>query len=148
MGQPETVCMVVERCIVSVEASRTLCREKSPATLLLSRVAPPPKNSMPACSVTQSSPTLCNPVNQSPRGSSVHRILQARILEGVANPEDLPNPGIEPASPASASWFFTTEPPGKPQHPAIPSFPLSNLCPLPSLLHFTLSEQRKFLSKF
>ena len=36
-------------------------------------------------------------------------------------PGDLPSPGIEPAfpaSPASASWFFTTEPPGKPQHPA------------------------------
>ena len=29
-------------------------------------------------------------------------------------PGDLPNPGIEPASPASAGGFFTTEPPGKP----------------------------------
>ena len=27
---------------------------------------------------------------------------------------DLPGPGIEPVSPASASGFFTTEPPGKP----------------------------------
>ena len=26
---------------------------------------------------------------------------------------DLPNPGIEPTSPASAGRFFTTEPPGK-----------------------------------
>ena len=25
-------------------------------------------------------------------------------------------PGMEPASPALASWFFTTEPPGKPHH--------------------------------
>ena len=27
---------------------------------------------------------------------------------------DLPNPGIEPASPALAGRFFTTEPPGRP----------------------------------
>ena len=32
-------------------------------------------------SVTQSCPTLCNPMNYSLSGSSVHRILQARILE-------------------------------------------------------------------
>ena len=29
-------------------------------------------------------------------------------------PEDLPDPGMEPASPALAGRFFTTEPPGKP----------------------------------
>ena len=34
--------------------------------------------------VTQSCPTLCNPVGCSPPGSSVHGILQARILEWVA----------------------------------------------------------------
>ena len=36
------------------------------------------------CEVTQSCPTLCNPVDCSPPGSSVHGILQARILEWVA----------------------------------------------------------------
>ena len=30
------------------------------------------------------------------------------------SPEDLPDPGMEPASPALAGGFFTTEPPGKP----------------------------------
>ena len=30
------------------------------------------------------------------------------------SPGDLPDSGIEPASPALASGFFTTEPPGKP----------------------------------
>jgi len=30
------------------------------------------------------------------------------------SPGDLPDPGIEPASPALAGRFFTTEPPGKP----------------------------------
>ena len=34
--------------------------------------------------VTQSSPTLCYPVECSPLGSSVHGIFQARILEWVA----------------------------------------------------------------
>ena len=38
----------------------------------------------------------------SPPGSSVHGILQAKILEWVAipSPGDLPNPGIDPRSPA------------------------------------------------
>ena len=37
----------------------------------------------------------------SPPGSSVHGILQARVLEWVAIPfsGDLPDPGIEPSSP-------------------------------------------------
>ena len=44
-------------------------------------------------------------------GSSVHGILQARILEWVRlpfpSPGDIPNPGIEPKSPALAGGFFT-----------------------------------------
>jgi len=41
-------------------------------------------------------PTLCNPMDHSLPGSSVHGILQARILEWVAIPPpgDLPDPGI------------------------------------------------------
>ena len=34
--------------------------------------------------LTESCPTLCDPVDCSPPGSSVHRILQARILEWFA----------------------------------------------------------------
>ena len=34
----------------------------------------------------QSCPTLCNPMNCSPPGSSVHDILPARILEWIASP--------------------------------------------------------------
>ena len=37
-------------------------------------------------SVAQLCPTLCNPMDCSPPGSSVHGILQARILEWVAMP--------------------------------------------------------------
>ena len=36
------------------------------------------------CEVAQSYPTLCDPMDCSPRGSSVHGILQARTLEWVA----------------------------------------------------------------
>ena len=36
--------------------------------------------------VTQSCPTLCDPMDCNPSGSSVHGILQARILERVAIP--------------------------------------------------------------
>ena len=36
--------------------------------------------------VTQSCPTFCDPIDCSPPGSSVHEILQARILEWVAMP--------------------------------------------------------------
>ena len=39
-----------------------------------------------AAQVLQSCPTLCGPVDCSPPGSSVHRILQGRILEWVAMP--------------------------------------------------------------
>ena len=34
--------------------------------------------------VTQSCPTLCDPMDYSPPGSSIHEILQARVLEWVA----------------------------------------------------------------
>jgi len=53
--------------------------------------------------VAQSCLTLCNSMDCSPPGSSVHGILQARILERVAipSPGDIPNPEIKPRSPAS-----------------------------------------------
>ena len=44
------------------------------------------------------------------------------------SPGDLPDPGIEPASPALAGGFFTTEPPGKPHSKVIPNH--SFLCTL------------------
>ena len=55
-------------------------------------------------------------MDYSPPGSSVHGILQARILESVAISftGDFPDPGMEPGSPALAGRLFTTEPPGKP----------------------------------
>ena len=59
--------------------------------------------------------TLCNPVDSSPPGSFVHGILQARILERVAipSPGDIPDPGIEPRSPALQADSLPSEPRGK-----------------------------------
>ena len=56
-------------------------------------------------------PTLCNTMDPSLQASSVHGILQARILKWVALPSsrNLPDPGIKPTSllsPAFAARFF------------------------------------------
>ena len=66
--------------------------------------------------VAQSCPPFCNPMDYSLPGSSVHGVLQARILEWVANPfsRDLPDPGIGPGSPAMQADSLLSEPPGKP----------------------------------
>ena len=61
--------------------------------------------------VTKSCLTLCDPVDCSPPGFSIHGISQARILEWIASsfwdlPGDLPNPGIEPVAPALAGRFL------------------------------------------
>jgi len=52
-------------------------------------------------------------VDCSPPGSSLHGILQARILEWVAILGDLPDPVIEPGSPTLQADALTSEPPGK-----------------------------------
>ena len=63
---------------------------------------------------------LCDPIDPSPPDSSVHGILQARVLEQLPSPPpgEPPDPGTEPVSPASlalAASFFTTLPLGKPK---------------------------------
>ena len=84
------------------------------------------------CSVTQSCPTLCDPMNCSLPGSSVHGILQERIMEWVAI-----------SSSRGSSWpcllsllcwqggFFTTVPPGNPLHIRYIIESYRKSCPLP-----------------
>ena len=71
---------------------------------------------LPSCLVAKSCLTLCDPIDCSLLGSSVHGISQARILEWVSIcfSKESSHLGIEPESPALAGGFFTTEPPGKP----------------------------------
>ena len=80
--------------------------------------------------VTQSSPTLSDPMDCSLPGSSVCGIFQARVLEwgsiafsaletdrkgsvrtkhDCTSPEDLPDPGIKPGSPALQADSLPTE---------------------------------------
>ena len=64
----------------------------------------------------QSCPTLCDPMDYSPPGSSARGILQ-NISVGsylFPSPGDLPNPGIEPRSRALEADSLPSEPPGKP----------------------------------
>ena len=81
-----------------------------------------------ACLVTQWCPTLCEPLNCSPPGSSVHGIFQARILkckniagknkELVSSPGNILNPQNKSASsvsPALQVASSSAEPVGKPQ---------------------------------
>ena len=53
--------------------------------------------------VLQSCPALCDPMDCSPPGSSVHGILQARALSELPSPppRDLPDSEIKPAFPES-----------------------------------------------
>ena len=59
--------------------------------------------------------SLCNPKDYSPPGSSLHGILQEIILEwfAIPFPGDLPDPGINPMSPALQADSLPSEPPGK-----------------------------------
>ena len=52
-----------------------------------------------------------NPMDCSPPGSSVHGILQAEYWSGLPfpSPGDLPDPGMEPGSPALQTDSLLTE---------------------------------------
>ena len=65
--------------------------------------------------VAQLFPTLCDPMDSLPV-SSVHGILQVRLLEWVAVPfsRGSSNPGMEPRCPALQADSLPSEPPGKP----------------------------------
>ena len=68
------------------------------------------------CLVAMSSLTLKDPMNCSLPVFSLHGIFQTRIWEWLPFPslEDLPDPGIKPASLALVGSFFATEPPVQP----------------------------------
>ena len=76
--------------------------------------------------VSQLCPTLCDPMDSSPPGSSVHRASQVRILEWVAISfsRDLLDPGIEPQSPALKVDALLSEPRWKmgPNNPCLQIF--------------------------
>ena len=67
--------------------------------------------------VDQSYLTLCDLMDRIPPGSSVHGILQARMLEWVAIPfsRGSSRPMDQTQVSCTAGRFFTSEPPGNPK---------------------------------
>ena len=62
------------------------------------------------CSVAQSCPTFCEPMYCSPPGSSIHGILQARILEWVAMPSSRRSSGPRDQTRACAVKVLEVKP--------------------------------------
>ena len=85
-----------------------------------------PSKTIRACvhaRLLQLCPALCDPMGCSPLGSSVHGILQARILEWVAMPSSRGSSWPRDWTRVScgsciSGGFFTDELPGKPQSPS------------------------------
>ena len=78
-----------------------------------------PYYKLPESEVSQSCPTLCDPMDCSPSGSSVHGNLQARILEWVVVPFSRGSSRPRDRTHVSCGsrivgGFFIAEPPGKP----------------------------------
>ena len=72
-----------------------VCREKDPSlwfsiwtpqikSLVWEKVCKDNVDCWCCCPATESCPTLCNPMDSSPPGSSLHGISQARIVEWIA----------------------------------------------------------------
>ena len=78
------------------------------------------------CLVAQSCLTLCHPMDRSPPGSSVHGILQARILEWVAMPSSRGSSQLRDQTWVShiAGRFFTSWGTGKPKNTGVDSLSL------------------------
>ena len=83
---------------------------------------------------TQSSPTLCYPMDCNPPGSSVHGIFQAESWSGLPfpPPRDLPNPGIKPAFPALQANSLLLNHQGRPFYTVV----IAKACPLQLPLFF------------
>ena len=75
------------------------------------------------CLVTQLYPTLYDPMGCSSPGSSIHGTSQTRILEWIAISFSRGSSQLRDRTCISrtGSGFFTTEPPGKPTLPILPS---------------------------
>ena len=97
---------------MTVSLTVTSSSPKSYCNLLLAY------QSVCVCMHAQSCLTFCNPVDCSPPGSSVHGILQARILEWVAISfsRGSSQPRDRTWSPTLQADSLLSEPPGKPSH--------------------------------
>ena len=87
-------------------------------------------------------PILCDPMDY-----TVHGMLRARILEWepFPSPGDLPNPGIEPRSPALQVDSLPAEPQGKPKNTGVGSLYLLQWIFLTQELKWDLLNCRRIL---
>ena len=113
LNQLSTAQHKLQNCVISHNYKRRFGRNPKRSCGTISKLK--------SVKVTQLCLTLCNPMDCSLPDScspcsSLHGILQARILKWVAIPlpGDLPNPGIEPGSPSSHADSLPSEQPGKP----------------------------------
>ena len=76
--------------------------------------------------VAQSSPILCDPMDCVARRLLCPWGFSRRESQWLQCPPpgDLPNPGIEPRSPASQADYLPSEPPGKPKNTRVGSLSL------------------------
>ena len=96
--------------------AKPTCRPSFRLEMSVRRPTPACGMQVLVCACAKSLPlclTLCDPMDCSLPGSSVHGISRQEYRSGLSFPTqgDLPNPGIEPVplmSPALAGWFFTT----------------------------------------
>ena len=91
--------------------------------------------------------TLCDHVDCTLPGSSVHGIFQARILEWVAlpSPGDLRNPGQNPKSPTLQVDSLPSEPSGKPKNTGVDNLSLLQGIFLAQELNWGLLHCRRIL---
>ena len=101
------------------------------------------------------SDSFVNSLDCSPPGSSVHGIFQVLAWGGLPfpSPKDLPDPGIEPTSPALPGGFFTAQTLRKPilcrvvyichPNPFYPHFPsrYPYVCSLHLCLYFWFANK-------
>ena len=83
LDKPVYVNLLCPRLLFLLRSSKQRANVDSPASFL---PCPWSWTTLCACSVAQSCLALCDPMDCSPPGSSVHGILQARILQWVAMP--------------------------------------------------------------
>ena len=97
-----------------------------------------------SCLVTKLRPTLCNPMDCSPQGSSVYGILQARILAWVAI--SFSRGSSQPRDPTWVSWiagrFFTNWATREAQYSTRSFQFLRNFLPIPRWA-FSLSKKSR-----
>ena len=104
-------CSVAKSCLFAIHGlqhTRLPCPSLSPAVKFAFKQTSGVSHSYKHCGLVTK---LCHTIPCSPPGSSVHWVLQARILEWVA----ISFSGGWNPHPCIVGKFFTTEPPGKPK---------------------------------